>query len=275
MSFLKVREQLVATLEEALRLQQRLVADARDPAVAAPDLVAQVSVLERLDDRRDELLGALRREASADQRAERPEPSIRKVVLGALGELHWPQNARFLEEYLWATRQLQLPSRAFASLRRDERRAWQRAQGARGAYVAPALNADGSANPRWITNSAWDLERRIVVSGQTERLFDLQKILALTGRSGTDASRPRVRRPEDALLEQYAEQLLEAHPLAPAADAEEAAEWRACVRAQAIEAIDRIRRQDDPSRSQIAARLALLPEGDRVWGKNKASQLAV
>ena len=61
----------MATLEEALRLQERLVAEARDPVVSAAELVAQVSVLERLDDRRDELLGALRREASAGQRAGR------------------------------------------------------------------------------------------------------------------------------------------------------------------------------------------------------------
>lgn len=274
MATLGVRSELIAALEEALRVQQQLVADARDPTVEAHELVAQVSVLERLDDRRDELLGALRREASAGLRAERPGP-IRKVVLEALGELHWPQNAGFLEEYLWATRQLQLESRAFAPLRRDERRAWQRSQGERGAYVAPALNADGSANPRWITNSAWDLERRVVASEQTEQLFDLQKILALTGRSGTAASRPRSRRPEDPLLEHYAEQLLEADPLPPTAGAKEAAEWRARVRAQAIGEIRKIRKRDDPLRRQITARLARLSEGDRVWGQGKASQLAV
>ena len=52
----------------------------------------------------------------------------------------WPQNAGFLEGYLWATRQLQLDSRAFAPLRRDEQRAWQRAPGARDAYIQVVLD---------------------------------------------------------------------------------------------------------------------------------------
>jgi len=61
-----VRDELVATLEEILHLQQQLVADARDDRVPVADLVAQVTKLERLDDRRDDLLGELRRTASAD-----------------------------------------------------------------------------------------------------------------------------------------------------------------------------------------------------------------
>ena len=227
-----VRGELIETLEEILRLQQRLVSEARDPAVSAAELVAQVNVLERLDDRRDDLLRDLRREASDDLRAAQPGPPIREVVLEALHELRWPQNAGFLEEYLWATRQLQLESRAFAPLRRDERRAWQRAPGARKAYGAPELNPDGSANPRWITSTAWDLDRRVVASEQTEELFDLQKILALTGRPGGAADEARPRRPEDALLEECAE-LLEVEPLPVTADAEEAAAWRADVRKRA------------------------------------------
>src|SRR5215467_8141986 len=136
-------------------------------------------MLERLDQRREELIAELRRTASAGIRATTPGRPIREVVLQALDELGWPQNAGFLEEYLWADRQLQLDSRAFAPLRRDERRSWQRALGSREAYVVPALNADGSANPRWLTSSAWPLERRVIVSAATERLLDLQKVYFL------------------------------------------------------------------------------------------------
>jgi hypothetical protein len=263
-----VREELVTTLEEALRLQQRLVTDARDARVPVPELVAQVSVLERLDDRRDELIGELRRTASAGIRAARPGPSIREVVLATLAELRWPQNAGFLEAYLWATRQLQLDSRAFAPLRRDEQRSWQRAPGARDAYIAPALNADGSPNPRWITSSGWDLGRRIVASAETERLFDLQKILALAGRPPAAAAHDtRPRRPMDAMLERYAEQILKIEP-PPASDGRgEASAWRALVRARAGELIGEIRSHDEPRRKQIAARLAGWPERDRIWGR--------
>lgn len=259
------RAELIETLEETLRLQQRLVAEARDPAVSAAELVAQVSVLERLDDRRDDLLGALRREASARVRAKRSGPSMREAVLSALHELRWPQSAAFLQEFLWATRQYQLNSRAAAPLRRDERRAWERAPGARIAYVAPALNPDGSANPRWLTSTAWDLDRRVVASEQTEELFDLQKILALAGRPGAD-DEPRPRNPVDALLEEYAERLLDIDPLAVTVDVEMAAAWRADVRRLAARRIGEIREQDDPRRKTIATQLASLPEADRFWG---------
>jgi hypothetical protein len=267
-----VRAELVATLEEALLLQQRLVTDARDAGVPVPDLVAQVSVLERLDDRRDELIGELRRTASAGIRATRPGPSIREVVLATLAELRWPQNAGFLEGYLWATRQLQLDSRAFAPLRRDEQRAWQRAPGARDAYIAPALNADGSPNPRWITSSGWELGRRVVASAETERLFDLQKILALAGRPPAAAVHDaRPRRPTDAMLERYAEQVLGIEP-PPASDGpDEASAWRDLVRTRASELIGEIRGHDEPRRKQIAARLASLPERDRIWGRGPSS----
>jgi hypothetical protein len=267
------RDDLVATLEETLRLQQRLVTDARDAEVPVTELVAQVSVLERLDDQRDQLISQLRRAASAGIRAERPGPPIREVVLDALADFRWPQNAGFLEEYLWVKRQLQLDSRAFAPLRRDERRAWQRSPGARGAYVAPALNPDGSANPRWITSSGWDLERRIVASEQTERLFDLMKIYTLVGRPGTaEADNARPRDPADALLENYAKQLLDTEPLPATAATNEIGPWRARIRTQVGDLIGEIRRNDEPRRKQIARQLADLPERDRIWGQHPLPQ---
>jgi hypothetical protein len=267
------RDELVTTFEEALRLLQQLVNDTRDEQVPVADLVAQVSVLERLDDRRDELLTQLRRTASAGIRATRPGPPIREVVLDTLAELRWPQNTGFLEEYLWAKRQLQLDSRAFAPLRRDERRAWERAPGARKAYIVPALNSDGSANPRWITSSALDLDRRIVASPQTERLINLQKIYSLAGRPGAAdvyASSPRA--PIDALLEKYAKQILGTEPPPASATADEASEWRARVREDARTRIGEIRREDEPHREQIARQLASLPDHDRLWGRDKSAK---
>lgn len=259
-----VRDELIATLEQTQRLAQRLADDVRDDGVPVADLVAQATMLERLDQRREELIGQLRRTASAGIRASTPGPPIREVVLEALGELGWPQNAGFLEEYLWAKRQLQLQSRAFASLRRDEQRAWRRAPGARAAYVVPALNPDGTANPRWLTSSAWHLERRVIASPQTERLLDLQKISALRVRGS--------RGPLGTLLERYAEQVLAAEPLPVAASAAQTRAWRACVRGRATELIEQIRVRDDPLRERVAGRLARLPEQDRVWGREGPAQ---
>ena len=264
------RDELVATLEESLRIQQQLVDDARNDHVPVEDLVAQIltqkSVLERLGRQRDELVSRLRHTASDDHRAARTSPPIRDVVLESLADFRWPQQARFVQEYLWAKQQLQLNSRAVASLRRDERNAWKRASGARDAYIAPALNPDGSANPRWITSSAWQLDRRIVASPQTERLFDLYKIYALAGRPGSAEASIRGPRPFDALLAQYAKKILGTEPPPVSASADEISAWRERVRDHAGALIGEIRRDDEPHRKQMARQLADLPERDRIWG---------
>jgi hypothetical protein len=261
------RQELVATLEESLRRLKQLVADASDDRVPVADLVAQISAMERLDDRRDELVGRLRRAASAGLRAQRPGPTFRALVLEALEELRWPQNARFLEEYLWARHHVQLDSRAFAPLRRDEQRAFERAPGARDAYVAPALNPDGSPNPRWLTSSAWGLERRIIASPQTERLLDMEKVYSLAGRPGSPGPRDGgPRRPVDALLENYARQVLGTEPPPVTATEDENATWRHRVRDHASTLIGEIRREDEPRRKHLARELATLPDHARIWG---------
>jgi hypothetical protein len=258
-----VRDELAATLEETLYLQQRLMDDVRDESVP----VAQVSVLERLDDRRDQLVAQLRRTASAGMRPGRTSPPVREILLETLAHFRWPQNAGFLEEYLLAKHQLQLDSRAFAPLRRDERKAWDRAPGAREAYIAPALKPDGSTNPRWITRSDWDLERRIIATPRTERLFDLYKIYVLAGRPGSaEASYLGPRSPVDALLEKYAHDILGTEPPAASVSEEAFRAWRTQVRDRAGTAIGEIRRDDEPERKQIARELADLPDRERLWG---------
>src|SRR5271165_1058060 len=79
-----VRDELAATLEESLLLQQRLMDDVRDNGVPVADLVAQVTVLERLDDRRDQLISQLRRTVSAGMRPARTSPPVREILLETL-----------------------------------------------------------------------------------------------------------------------------------------------------------------------------------------------
>jgi hypothetical protein len=268
-----VRDELAATLEETLRLQQRLVDDVRDEGVPVADLVAQVSVLERLDDQRDRLISMLRRTASAGMRQGRSSPPVREVLLETLAHFRWPQNAGFLEEYLLAKHQLQLDSRAFAPLRRDERKAWDRAPGAREAYIAPALKPDGSANPRWITRSDWDLERRVVATLQTERLFDLYKIYVLAGRPGSaDASYVGPRSPLDALLEKYAQDILDTQPPSASVSDDEFRAWRSGVRERVGTLIGEVRRNDEQDRKQVARQLADLSDRERIWGRDAANK---
>jgi hypothetical protein len=268
-----VRDELVSTLEEALRLQRQLVEDVRKEGVPVAELVAQVTMLERLDDERDRLIGELRRTASAGMRPARTSPPVREILLETLAHFRWPQNAGFLEEYLLAKHQLQLDSRAFAPLRRDERKAWDRAPGARGAYIAPALKPDGSANPRWITRSDWDTDRRIVATPRTERLFDLYKIYVLAGRPGSaEANYYGPRRPIDALLEKYAKDLLEIEPPSLSASADEFMAWRTSTRERVGTLIGENRREDEPHRKQIARQLADLPDSERIWGRGAGTK---
>ena len=160
---------------------------------------------------------------------------------------------------------------AFAPLRRDERKAWNRAPGAREAYIVPALKPDGSANPRWITRSDWDVDRRIVASPRTERLFNLYKIYVLAGRPGSaEASLRGHRGPIDALLEKYARDILEIEPPSVSASADEFTAWRDSARDRAGTLIGEIRRDDEPDRKQIARQLADLDGRERIWGRDAA-----
>jgi hypothetical protein len=268
-----VRDELLATLEETLRLQQRLMDHVRDDDVPVADLVAQISVLERLDDRRDQLVSQLRRTASAGMRPARTSQPVREILLDTLAEFRWPQNAGFLEEYLLAKHQLQFDSRAFAPLRRDERNAWDRAPGAREAYIAPALKHDGAANPRWITRSDWETDRRIVATQRTERLFDLYKIYVLVGRPGSaEAGYTGARRPVDALLEKYAHDILDTDPPQASAPSSEFRTWRASVRDRVTALIGEIRRDDEPERKQIARKLTDLSDRERIWGRDTTAK---
>ena len=72
-----VRDELVATLEETLRVARQLAEDARDEGVPVAELVAQATMLERLDQRREDLIAELRRTASAGIRATTPGRPIR------------------------------------------------------------------------------------------------------------------------------------------------------------------------------------------------------
>ena len=116
----------------------------------------------------------------------------------------------------------------------------------------PALNPDGTANPRWLTSSAWDLPRRVIASAETERLFDLQKILALNVRGS--------RGPLGTLLERYVTQILAIEPPPVSASVTATRAWRTHVRSHTAALIEEIRDRDDEARAAAAAGLAELPE---------------
>src|SRR5919204_937979 len=190
-----VRELWMADQEASLRTRlrevvlqgqkehERLLQLIEEPTVEPELLVDQIDVLERLDDERDELVGELRREATKLARR-KGERSTRQLLLAALVRIGMPQQAGFLQEYVWACDRVDLDRRQFASLRRDEQRSWLKDPEGRVAFVVPALTATGEPRRGWMARSDWPLEERIVLPDSGERLLDLRKIEALLAARG-------------------------------------------------------------------------------------------
>ena len=98
----------------------------------------------------------------------------------------------------------------------------------------------------------------MIASPETERLFDLQKILALNVRGS--------RGPLGTLLERYVTQILAIEPPPVSASVPVTRAWRTHVRSHVTALIEAIRGHDDEARGQVAVTLAGLPEHDRTWG---------
>ena len=80
--------------------------------------------------------------------------------------------------------------------------------------------------------------------------------------------------PVDALLEKYAQDILDTEPPPASASDEEFRAWRAQVRERVGIAIGEIRREDEPDRNQIARQLADLPDRERIWGQDATTETA-
>ena len=118
----------------------------------------------------------------ATPRARKPGKPLRELALDALDDLGAPAAPALIADLTAAlTGDRPSPSR-FASLRRDEENATRRNIAARPAWVAPAINAQQlTAIPRLLTNSSWEMERRIV-GARSMRTDNLRIAISLSGR---------------------------------------------------------------------------------------------
>ncbi len=118
----------------------------------------------------------------ATPRARKPGKPLRELALDALDDLGVPAAPALIADLTAAlTGDRPSPSR-FASLRRDEENAARRNIAARPAWVAPAINAQQmTAIPRLLTNSSWEMERRIV-GARSIRTNNLRVAISLSGR---------------------------------------------------------------------------------------------
>jgi hypothetical protein len=258
-----VRARLREVVLEGRRQHERLLRLIEDHSVEPELLVDQIDVLEHLDDERDELVGEMRREATRLARR-RGERSARQLLLAALGRLDTPQPAVFLQEYVWACDRVDLDSRQFASLRRDERRSWLKDREARVAFVVPVLDPQGEPLRGWMARSDWPLERRIVVPEATARLLELSKVEALLDARG-ELRDPDVHTPFDALLQRYGEEVLGV----PGPDLSRPggrARWRNELGDRARSEIGELQERDSAARKRAARRLARLSLEQQLWG---------
>jgi hypothetical protein len=255
-----LRRELRDVLVEERMTVDRFLELLAQPAATAVDLVERAEELDPVIGRRLNLTRILREEVSGQRRREE-DRSIRQFVLGALEAIGVPQPAGFIQEYIWATERVDLATRGFGALRRDEARSWRRRPGYRIAYIVPLLDPDGHAQARWMGRSDWSLARRLVVPG-AERLIDLTKLLVLFEardahpREGPDPFLPLVRL--------YAGDVLALPPPEPGGPAEAA--WLRDVRQTAAAAILPLREQVGDAQREASLRLSALTDEQLVWG---------
>jgi hypothetical protein len=263
----RLHELLQATDRELHGLLSMLAADGVDPV----DLVGMLESLALRDQERAALLDAVKLEASRTRRREE-ERSIRQFVLRALDEIGTPQTAGFLEDYLYARDRVVTKTRGFASLRRDENKAWRRRPDERNAYIVPCLTEDGHALPSWMARSDWTLEDRVFVP-RVDELWQWQRVVALA-----DA----LQEEEDehaeplylALMERYAREARGGDRRGPAEDdgGDQRPVQLEVVREEAAARIASVGKKLRRPRSEAAKRLTSLPREQLLWGVTTTSR---
>ena len=256
------REELRQLLLKERAFLDRLIDQAGDPGVSPARLVDLVEVLESLDHDVERLVAQLREETTAARRQEE-ERSVRQFVLRALDGLGVPQNAGFLQEYMWARERVDLDTRGFGALRRDERRSWERNPGRRRAYIVPALNPDGTAVSRLMARSDWPLERRLVLPGD-ERLIELANLRALLA-ARAEAETGDLPDLFQVLIEKYARALFGGE-LVPEGDLMMREASFEPIRRRVESDFARLQEASAGKRSKSAAQLMTLPEEKQYWG---------
>lgn len=257
------RVELRTLFLEQRRAIDRVLERADNPQVSAVQLIELIEAVEQVDERKSQLMRALREEAS-DLRKREEERSVRQFVLQALDYVGVPQPAGFLQEFVWARERVDLNTRGFGALRRDEARAWKRRPAHRMAYIIPALTPDGQAQARWMARSDWPLAGRLVVPG-AERLFGLKRLVSLfrardeTPGEPTDPYLPLIRRHAPEILEEINQPPLRT-------DGNEAA-WLETVRRTVQSELSELEAQVEQTQEEAASRIAGWTQEEQLWGR--------
>ena len=237
---------------------EQLILGLDSPDTAPVHLVELIEATELLDRRKAELVRAFRDSVSSFRMREE-DRSVRQVILRALEFVGSPQPAWFLQELVWARDRIDLKTRGFGSLRRDEFRAWRRRPGQRLAYIVPALDSNGHAIAALLARSDWPLANRLAVDG-AKRLFAL-KGLKRVFRAREEALPQKIADPYWPFLERCVAECGISEPPSPQGD--EAGQFIAflCKEVRVLEEVL------NPVLAERSHELALLPDEQQLWGK--------
>jgi hypothetical protein len=172
---------------------EKFEAMVRDPAISASELDRLQRQITQMVVEQARLVTELQLtdhqpqpEKSRESGSTRPGPDgsrgqrpMRELVLDVLSELDVPAQPRLISEIAFIRFGQLLPPERFASLRRDEERAYLNNPTARPAWVVPAINCLGlHAYARIVTSSTWLVEKRLI-GGLSLRANHLRTTLSL------------------------------------------------------------------------------------------------
>ncbi len=187
---------------------------------------------------------------------------MREQVLDILEELGAPASPRVISEIAVARYGRPLPASRFASLRRDEERAFRKDSLSRPAWVVPALTARGlTAIPRIVASSAWPAERRLI-GARTLRANHLRILLALLSMH----ERAQLTGTAQATAHLESMILSFAQTVPGAVEPGKRPEHTRLAEAARAE-LAHIEKTDLEERQAAARRLERLPEPHRLWGR--------
>jgi hypothetical protein len=199
--------------------------------------------------------------SSPDNRLVGQRP-MREQVLDILEELGVPASPRLISEIAVAHYGRPLPASRFASLRRDEERAYRKDALSRPAWVVPALSAQGLTSiPRIVATSAWSSERRLI-GARTLRANHLRTVLVLLSiqERTRQASNPGATAHLDAMILAFAQTVPRA--VEPGQQIEPLR-----IREAAKAELALIDEMDLDERRTAAHRLANLQQLHQLWGR--------
>jgi hypothetical protein len=260
-----LREALAALAQRQQELQGEFARLLQDPEAAAAAIERAQREINRTAAQQARLLAELRlaRFEAPDRYGSRGtlpgQRPIRELVLDTLDEVGVPAAPRLISDVALAVHGWTLPPERFASLRRDEERAYDKAPTSRPAWVVPAINALGlTAIARIVAHSAWEPERRIIGSRtlRTNHLGTLVSLLRIVKAGAGRPPSPQL----TALIARHAESVPGALEPGESPDFGR-------IREAAEAELTRIEPADLAERRAAAERLSELSDRYRLWGR--------